>query len=190
MRDEAEAVAHGPGEQPGPGGGADQRERLDIERDRGGAGALADDHVDPEVLHRAVEQLLGRLGDAVDLVDEQHVALGEPGEDRGEIAGTLDDRAAGGPDPGAELRRHDVGERRLAQPGRAGQQDVIGRRAPALRATQQQLQLVAHPVLRDELGQAAWPDAHLRVELLVARERGDQVVGAVGHRVRPSRRMA
>ena len=57
---EAEPVAQRPGQQPGAGGGADQGERRDLQRDRGGARALADDDVDPEVLHRHVEHLLGR----------------------------------------------------------------------------------------------------------------------------------
>ena len=46
-----------------------------LQRDRGGAGALADDDVDPEVLHRHVEHLLGGPGHPVDLVEEQHLAL-------------------------------------------------------------------------------------------------------------------
>ena len=35
---------------------------VDLQRDRGRAGSLADDDVDPEVLHRDVEQLFGRAG--------------------------------------------------------------------------------------------------------------------------------
>ena len=57
--------------------------------------------------------------EAVDLVDEQHVAVAEVGEDGGKIARALD----GGPRRHADLRPHrirdDVRERRLAQPGRA-----------------------------------------------------------------------
>ena len=37
-----------------------------------------------------VEHLLGRPGDPVDLVDEQHVALGEAGQHRGQVARALD----------------------------------------------------------------------------------------------------
>ncbi len=50
-------------------------------------GPLPIDDVDPEVLHRHVEHLLGRPGHPVDLVDEQHVALVQAGQDRGEVAG-------------------------------------------------------------------------------------------------------
>ena len=68
---------------------------------------------------------------AVDLVDEQDVALVEVGQDGGQVAGPLDGRAAGGVDGDAQLAGDDVGERRLAQAGRAVEQDVVGR-LPAL----------------------------------------------------------
>ena len=79
---EAEPVAQRRGQQPGPGGGADDGERRERQRDRRGAGALADDDVDPEVLHREVEHLLGRARHPVDLVEEEHLALVEGGQDR------------------------------------------------------------------------------------------------------------
>ena len=72
----------GPGSRPGPGRGTDQGERREVQRDRRGARTLADDDVDPEVLHGHVEHLLGRAGHAVDLVDEQHVARLQAGQDR------------------------------------------------------------------------------------------------------------
>src|SRR5690606_40441586 len=49
------------------------------ERDRRGTRPLADDDVDPEVLHREVEHLLDRPGEPVDLVDEEDVVLLESG---------------------------------------------------------------------------------------------------------------
>jgi hypothetical protein len=135
---EAEAVAQGAGEQARPRGRADEGERRDLERDRRRAGALADDDVDAEVLHRDVEQLLRRSGDAVDLVDEQHLALREAAHEGGEVAGALERRAAGDADAGAELRRDDHGEGRLAESRRAGQQDVVGRTAAAACALEHQ----------------------------------------------------
>ena len=71
---EAEPVAQRRGQQPGPGGRADQGERRDVQRHRGRARALAEHHVDPEVLHRQVEHLLGGPGQPVDLVDEHDLA--------------------------------------------------------------------------------------------------------------------
>ena len=64
--------------------------QLDFQRARGRT--LADDDVDVEVLHRRVEDFLDRRGQAVDLVDEERVALLEIREDGHEIAGLLQRR--------------------------------------------------------------------------------------------------
>ena len=91
--DEAEPVAQRPGDQPGAGGGADQGEPGQVEADRPGRRALAEHDVELEVLHGRVQDLLDRPAQAVDLVDEQHVALGQVGEDGGQVAGPHQRRA-------------------------------------------------------------------------------------------------
>ena len=90
---DAEAVAQRRGQQAGARGGADQRERRQVELDRARGGALADHDVDLEVLHRRVQHFLDHRRQAVDLVDEQHVARLQVGQQRGEVAGALDHRA-------------------------------------------------------------------------------------------------
>ena len=130
VRGEPEPVAQRAGQQAGPRRGADQRERRQLERDRGGTRALADDHVDPEVLHREVEHLLGRPGHAVDLVEEEHLALGERRQHRREVAGVLDRRAAGDAQRLAELGGDDHRQRGLAEARRTGEQHVVGCGAP------------------------------------------------------------
>ena len=66
---------------------------------------------------------------AMDLVDEQHVARLQVGEQRGEIAGPLEHRTGGLAQVHAELVRDDVRERGLAQPGRPEDQHVVERLA-------------------------------------------------------------
>ena len=105
--------------EPGAGGGADEREAGQVEPDRPGGRALAEDDVDLEVLHRRVEHLLHHAREAVDLVDEEHVALAELGEHRGEVAGPLDGRARRDVHGDAHLGGDDPGQARLAQ-ARAG----------------------------------------------------------------------
>ncbi len=91
------------------------------------AGTLADDQVQLKILHRRVEHLLdGRL-QAMDLVDEQHVARLQVGQDGREVAGALDHRAGGGAEPHAELARHDLRQRGLAKPRRSMKQNVVKR---------------------------------------------------------------
>ena len=82
----AEALAQRRGDQPGAGGRADQRERRQVDADRARRRPLADHQVELAVLHRRIEDLLDRRRQPVDLVDEQHVARLEVGEDRREVA--------------------------------------------------------------------------------------------------------
>ena len=97
------------------------------------AGPLAEHDVELEVLHRRVEHLLDGAGEAVDLVDEEDVALVELGEDRGEVAGALERRARRDVQAHAHLGGDDAGEGGLAQPGRAGEEQVVGGLAPPAR---------------------------------------------------------
>ena len=125
--DEAEAVAQRAGDQAGAGGGADQREAGQVEADRAGRRALAEHDVELEVLHRRVEDLLDGAGEPVDLVDEEHVALVELGEDGGEVAGPLEGRARGDVQADAHLGGDDAGEASSCR-GRAGRRTAGGRR--------------------------------------------------------------
>ena len=90
---DAEAVAQRGGQQARPRRRADQRERRQVELDRARRGTLADHDVELEVLHRRVQDLLDDRRQAVDLVDEQHVARLQVGEDRGEVTRPLEHRA-------------------------------------------------------------------------------------------------
>src|SRR5205814_3575601 len=68
---------------------ADDRERLESEAQAARRWTAADHHVDREILHRGVEELLDRVVEAVDLVYEKDIALFEVRQDRGKIAGPL-----------------------------------------------------------------------------------------------------
>src|SRR5439155_6680832 len=86
---EAETIPQRGGEHAGAGGCADEREAGDVDPDRPGGGALADDDVEAEVLHRRVQDLLDGAGEPVDLIDEEHVAVLEVGQDGGQVPGPL-----------------------------------------------------------------------------------------------------
>ena len=104
-----------------------KRETRQIEPDGAGAGSLADDDVDLEVLHGRIEDLLDRPVETMDLVDEQHVADFEVGEDGGHVGLAFEGRSRRGDDVHAHLVGDDVGQRGLPQPGRARQQHVVER---------------------------------------------------------------
>ena len=104
---------------PGAGGGADQGEGRQVDAHAARRGALADDQVELEVLHRGVQHFLDRRLQAVDLVDEQDVPRLQVGQNGGEVAGALDHRAGGGAEADAQLAGDDLGQRGLAEAGRA-----------------------------------------------------------------------
>ena len=128
-----EPVAQRRRQQSLPSGRADQREARQVDPHRACRRALADHQVERAVLHRRIEHFLDRRIEAVDLVDEQDVAILEVGEQRGEVARLGDHRAGGGAEADAHLARQDPGQRRLAEPRRAVEQDVVERFAAAFR---------------------------------------------------------
>ncbi len=89
----AEPLAERRGEESGAGGGADQREAREIDAYRARRRSLADDQVELKIFQRRIKDFLHRRIEPVDLVDEQHVAVFEIGEQRGEVAGLGDHRA-------------------------------------------------------------------------------------------------
>ena len=151
----------GPVIRPGAGGGADEREAREVETDRARRGTLADHDVELEVLHRRVEDLLDRPRQAVDLVDEQHVAVVEVGEDGGEVAGALERGTAGDAQADVHLGGDDSRQRGLAQPGRAREQQVVGGLAAAARGAEQDLEVLLEPGLADELVEPPGPERDL-----------------------------
>ena len=138
---------------PGARRRADQGELAQVDLDRARRRPLADDQVELEILHRRIEDLLDRRIEAMDLVDEEDVALLEVGEQRREVAGLGDDRPGGRAEIDAELARHDLRQRRLAQARRADEQHMVERLAARLRRLDEDLQIGARGRLADELGE-------------------------------------
>ena len=159
--DEPEAVAQRAGHQPGAGGGPHQGEAGQVEPDAPGGRTLADEDVELEVLHGRIEDLLDRAVQPVDLVDEQDVALLEVGEQGGQVAGPHQDRSGGDPQPGAHLGGHDAGQRRLAQAGWPGEQEVVGGLLPLEGRLDHDLEVLGQLALAHELGQRPRAEAGL-----------------------------
>src|SRR5207249_2325222 len=139
-------------------------------------GSLAADEVELEVLHRRVEGFLDRAGEAVDLIDEEDVAVLQVGQDGGEGALVFDRRAGRRADVDAHLVRHDVGERRLPQPGRSRDQNVLDRLVAAARRRDQDLHVRLDAVLTDELGEAPRTQAPFEFFVFAALLGGDDAL--------------
>ena len=116
-----------------------------------GGHAVDERDVDPEILHRRVEKLLHRNRQSVDLVDEQHRALGGVGEIGQQILGGSQGRAAGDLERGAEFPRDAGRERRLAEAGRPVEEDVAERLAPLPRRVDRDHEPLVHGPLADHL---------------------------------------
>ncbi len=127
--------------------------RREIQPDAARVRPLVDDDVEFVVLHRGVEVFLDRGLEAVDFVDEKHVAAFQRGEQAREVAGLFDRRAAGVLDVHAHRVREDVGERRLAEAGRTAEQDVLEHIAALLRGLHHQFQPLADFFLPRELAE-------------------------------------
>src|SRR5437763_5357985 len=164
------------------GGGPDQREARQIQADRPRRRALAEHHVEREVLESRVEHLLDGPRHAVDLVDEEHVALAEVRQDRREVARALQSGAGGGLEPGRHRVRDDLGERGLAEPRRAAEQQVVNGLPSFARRLQEQCELFLHTILPDELSERAGTQGD--VELVVFRGHdgclGQTIIGGLG----------
>ena len=163
---DAKAGAHGRGEHAGTGGGSHEREGRQIDADGARLGALINDDVQPVVFDGGVQVLLDAGMQAVDFVDEEDVALLQVGQDAGQVSGAVDLRAAGGVQFGAHGVGDEVGQRSLAQAGRAAEQHVVQGFSAHLRS------LHHHEQLFFDLG--------LAVKLREVRRAEGEIKGRVG----------
>ncbi|CDN43722.1 hypothetical protein BN871_DJ_00040 [Paenibacillus sp. P22] len=151
--DDSEAVAQRGAEQPGAGRGSDQRERGQVKPHGARAGTFADHDVQAEILHRRVQHFLHGAVQAVDFVDEQHIALLQVREQGGQISRTLDRRAGGRAQVDAELVGDDVRESRFAESRRAVEQHMVESLLAELGRLDEYLEVVLHLGLADVLGE-------------------------------------
>src|SRR5581483_6936145 len=171
---EAEAVAQRRRQEAGARRRADERERRQVEGQRAGGGPLPDDDVEAEVLERRVEDLLGGAAHPVDLVDEEHVAGLERREDRRDVL-PLEPRPRHLADADGELVAHDLRERRLAEAGRAGEEDVVERLPARLRRLEGDRELLLDALLADEVAERARPQRPLQLVLGIRRHRRQEL---------------
>ena len=168
---EAEPIAQRPGDHAGSGGGAHERERRHREPDAGRRRALADDDVELEVLHRRIQDLLDRPRQSVDLVDEQHVAVFELGEDRREIARSFERGPRGHVQVYPHLGCDDARERRLSESWRPCEQQMVDGLLASAGRLEHDAQVLLQLSLSDEFVEGTWSQPGFELDL-----RGDHVV--------------
>ena len=151
------SVAQRRREQTRPGRGPHQGEFGEIDLHRAGTGAGADHEIELKILHRRIEDFLDRGVQPVDFVDEQHVAVFERGQLRGEIAAFGDHRAGGRAEIHPQFARDNLRQRRLAEAGRADEQHMVERIAPRLGGLDKDLEIFARHLLAGEIGKRQRP---------------------------------
>ena len=87
----------------------------------------------------------------MEFVDEEHVTVLEIGEERGQVAGTREHRTRGHTKTRAHLAGHDARERRLAQSGRSGEEQMIGALVSSLGRSEHDLEVTNQVALTDEV---------------------------------------
>src|SRR2546428_2875463 len=119
-------------QQPRPRRRADHGKRPELVSKGAGVRTLFDHEVDAEVLHRRIQELFNSPRQPMDFIDEQYVTGLQVGQDAHQVAAALQRRPGGRDDVRAHLVSDHVRQRRLAQPGRPVQQDVVERLAALL----------------------------------------------------------
>ena len=175
--DDAESITQRRSQQSGASRRTDQRERRQIQLDGAGPGALADHQIELVILQCRIQHLLDDRTQAMNFVDEQHVARLQVREQSGQIAGLLEDRAGSLTQIDVQFVGDDVCERRLAEAGRSEDQDVIQRLAAIARRLDENAHLRFYLGLADVLGQRS--RAYGTIDDLVvapARSRDDAIL--------------
>ena len=140
--------------------------------------AAGPSHHDVElvVLHRGIERLLDDRREPVDLVDEQHIARLQVGEDRGEVARPLEHRPRGLAQVHAELGGQYVGERGLAEARRSEDEDMVQRLAARARRVDEDAELFFDGALADIVGEALGADRAVERFLLASAGGADDAI--------------
>ena len=99
------------------------------------------------------------------LVDEEHAARLQRRQERRDVPLALQRRAGGLDERDVELGGEDLRQRRLPQPGRAGQQDVVECLAACSRRLQRHRELLLELLLADEVAEALWSQRAVEVLL-------------------------
>ena len=165
------------------GGGTDQCKWRERNLDRAGAGSFADHKIEFVIFHRRIEDFFHHRIEAVDFVDEQHIARFEIGEDRGKIACARQHRPRSRAEIYAQFSRHNLRQRGFAKTRRAGEQHMIQRLTAPLGGFDEDGEIFTGLRLADELRQCLGSQARFEHVFFDALGR-DETFGLRGSRFR------
>ena len=137
------------GEEPCARGCADERKWFECQLNGRRVGTIARHDVDLEGFDRGIEALFDGRREAMDFINEEHVASFELCQKSGECAFVLDRRTARGVQRDAHLARDDMGERGFTETRRSTKKRVINGFTSTLRSLDKDLQVLTVFVLTD-----------------------------------------
>ena len=143
------------------------------------AGASAHQNIDAEILQRGVEHLFHVGEEAVNLVDEKHLASADIAENAGKVELLLEHRTGGGGELHFELFTDDGGKGGLAEPGRPVEEHVVHGFATQARGLNGDAEVLLELGLAGKVGQAARAEARFKLQIFGLACAGNQL--PVGH---------
>jgi hypothetical protein len=103
----------------------------------------------------------------MDLIDKKDVMVLQIGQNSGQVAGPFEHGARCCPDAHTKLMRNDVCKRGFAEPGRAAEQHVVERLAPAPGRIDENTQVLLDPVLPHKIIEAQRPQAPVQLDIII-----------------------
>ena len=143
--------------------------------------SLADHKIELEILHGWIENFFNCRAEAMDLVDEEHIALFKIGELRGQITCLGNHRAGGRAKVHAQLTGDNLRERCLAKPGWADKQHVVQRVTARLGCFDEDLEIFTRRFLAGEIRQNL--RTQRSVKFVVANLGVEQAAWGQGHQI-------
>ena len=124
---------------------------------------MGDGEVDAVVRQGRVEGVFDHGGEAVYLVDKEHIVRLQAGEQAGEVARLVEHGTRGELEAHAEFVGNDVGEGGFAQSRRPVEQSVVERFATVFGRLDEDAQVVDHLLLTAEVVEGEGPEGVLEV---------------------------
>ena len=182
--DDAETRTKWRGDQSRAGGGADQREMIQVKWMNARAGSLADDKIHAKIFHRGIENFFDSGLQAMNFVEKKNFLGSERSENCGEVAFAFEQRTSAGLDGNVQFVGDDLRESGFAEARRAVQQNVIESFAAIASGFEGDGNIFFDALLADIFVKRFWADAGVEPRVFIVSGAGDdsfRAIGSAGH---------
>jgi hypothetical protein len=163
----AEARTKRRGDESGTGGGADEREMIQVEGMNARARPLSDDEIDAKVFHGRVKNFLDGGLQAMNFVEKENLLGLKRGEYGREVSFAFEKRTSAGFYGDVELVGDDLSERGFSESRRAIEKNVIERFAAIAGGFEGDGDIFLDALLTDVFGESFGADAGVQARVIV-----------------------